>query len=87
MSCASCDFLHVTLVQNDEIVNQLAETKFKCAGCGDHWTNMRCVLEHIIKNLKLYFCLNCDDWIVNKSKVLDEDWTLLDNMGNLRKDL
>ena len=58
MRNASCDFLHVTLVQKDETVNvdnQLEETKFKCAGCGDHWTNMRCVLEHMINNHKLYF--------------------------------
>ena len=28
--------------------------------------------------MQFYFCLNCDDWVKIKSKVLDENWTLFD---------
>ena len=28
-----------------------------------------------------FFCLNCDDWIKYKTKVLDQGWTLFDEEG------
>ena len=44
-------------------------------------------LTHIINDQWVHFCLNCDDWVKDKSKVLDENWTLFDNEGNLRYDV
>ena len=86
----SCDYLHVTLVQNEKEVEALYEgepAEFKCVGCGNCWNDERCVVEHKIKNHMVYFCLNCDDWVKMKSKVLDENWTLFDEKGNLRHDV
>ena len=86
----SCDYIHVTLGQNEEQVKALDNeeaVEFKCVGCGNCWNDRRCVVKHEIKNHVVYFCLNCDDWVKVKSKVLDENWTLFDEKGNLRHDV
>ena len=85
-----CDFLHVTIVQNDqnvEVERKVKDTEYKCASCKDSWTSKNCVVEHNLNNHVLYFCLNCNDWVTDKSKVLDTNWTLLDERGYLRRNL
>ena len=85
-----CDFLHVTLVHDDGKTiaqNKVNEEEYKCASCKDCWTDKRCVVEHTQNNHVMYFCLNCNDWVRNKSAVLDPNWTLLDRSGNLRSNL
>ena len=85
-----CDFLHVTLACDDERTNNAAKVEnqtFKCVGCEDSWKDERCVVTHNINDQWVHFCLNCDDWVKDKSKVLDENWTLFDNEGNLRYDI
>ena len=76
----TCDFSHDTFVYGD----QRNDTKvFKCVGCSYDWKERWCVVEHKAKNMQLYFCLNCDDWIKDKSKVLDQGWSLFNQDGNL----
>ena len=87
---SDCDFLHVTLAQHDgkvTVESKVEETEFKCASCKDAWTDKNCVVEHKLNNHVMYLCLNCDDWIQDKTKVLDQNFTLLDERGNLRRDL
>ena len=55
-----------------------AEEKFKCVGCKSVWTDKDCVVAHWINQKKTYFCLNCDDWLKNKTKVLEPDLSLFD---------
>ena len=76
---SECDYLHVT------IANEENSPGYKCASCKDTWLNSACVVEHVIQNWRLFFCLNCDDWVTEKSAVLMEGWTLLDRDGLLRR--
>ena len=87
---SDCDFLHVTIAQDDgkvSVESKVEDTEFKCISCKDCWTDRNCVVEHELNNHVVYFCLNCDDWIEDKNKVLDQNWTLLDERGHLRRDL
>ena len=78
----SCDFLHVTLVCGEE--DNAAQEKvkevdsFECAGCKYAWSDVTCVVKHSVQNMEIYFCLNCDDWIVDKSVVLQPGLSLFD---------
>ena len=45
------------------------------------------VVKHEIENMQLWFCLNCDEWIQDKTQVLKKDWTLFDQIGDLRRDV
>jgi hypothetical protein len=36
-----------------------------------------CIVEHVVSNQLVYFFLNCDDCVREKSKLLDSNWTLL----------
>ena len=81
-----CDFFHGTLARHDSRGNIEAQN-FKCASCKDVWKDENCVVKHTVKQRELYFCLNCDDFILDKSKVLDINWTLFDQIGNLRQDI
>ena len=83
-----CDFLHVTLTVDDvNVKGKVEDIAYKCAGCKHSWTNRTCVVQHVISNHSIYFCLNCDDWIGDKCKVLEKDWSLFDESGNLRHDV
>ena len=84
-----CDFLHVTFArdQNVEGERKAKDAEYKCASCKDSWTSKNCVVEHSLNNHVLYFCLNCNDWVTDKSQVLDTNWTLLDERGYLRRNL
>ena len=60
--------LTVTICMLKSRQNLQKECKqFKCAGCIDIWEDKNCVVKHQLENGEVYFCLNCDDWIVNKS--------------------
>ena len=85
-----CDFLHVTVAREDEKIKIGAKEEtldFECVGCKSSWEDKRCVVEHIKTNHQVFFCLNCDDWVKDKSKVLEQDWSLFDIKGNLRYDV
>ena len=65
--------------------NEIQE--YKCVGCESCWTEKGFTVEYVVANQKVQFCLNCEDWIKDKSKVLDKNWTLFDQAGNLRCDV
>ena len=60
---------------------------YNCVGCRCDWTDKNCLIEHVINDHRVYFCLNCEDWVKDKSKVLDENWTMFDERGKLRYDV
>ena len=74
-----CLYLHNT----DKQSNYVDQT-YKCESCKDIWTNSNCVVEYVLHNQKVHFCLNCDDWVKYKQNVFNADWTLMDNNGYLR---
>ena len=83
-----CDFLHVTLAISDEAVTGQKELlEYKCVGCESCWTDKGFTVEYVVANQKVQFCLNCEDWIKDKSKVLDKNWSLFDQAGHLRYDV
>ena len=82
----NCQYLHVTLVEKEKD-NTIESKDYECAGCKNVWQDENCVIGQNIGNRKVYLCLNCDDWIVNKSAVLNYDWTLFGQYGNLRQDV
>ena len=63
------------------------EIGIKCEGCKSIFESENYVVKHLIRNMELAFCLNCDDWIHNKEAVLESDWTLFDANGDLRRDV
>ena len=83
----NCDYLHVktNVAKNENLQKECKQ--FKCAGCNDTWEDTNCVVKHQLKHGEVYFCLNCDDWIVNKSEVFNIGWTLFDQYGNLRQNV
>ena len=58
---------------------------YKCVSCDYEWNESNCVVKHVLKNKEVYFCLNCDDWVKDKSRVLDKGWSLFDMAGNLNQ--
>ena len=39
------------------------------------------------KDTRVLFCLNCHDWIKDKSAVFEAGWTMFDEAGFLRTDI
>ena len=60
---------------------------FKCASCKHAWSQSKFVVKHELNNMQVFFCLNCEDWVQDKSKVLEDGWALFDQAGNLRYDV
>ena len=81
---SECLYLHIDKTNGDQ--NMVAE-EYKCQGCKYIWNDIECMEEHIIKNMRVFFCLNCDDWIKFKTAVFDEGWTMFDHEGFLRMDI
>ena len=81
-----CDFLHVTMVSNDD-KNQAHKSNYKCVSCKNAWEDASCIVRHIIKGHETFFCLNCEDWVKLKGYVFDKNWTLFDEAGYLRIDI
>ena len=82
----NCDYLHVTLVRDDDHTND-AHKNFPCAGCQNCFDDRTCVVEHVVRNNRLFLCLNCDDWIQKKEEIMNNGWSLYDQFGNLRRDV
>ena len=76
-----CEFSHDALIC--EVETKEKACNFKCAGCKHDWQESQFVVKHDIMNMEIYFCLNCEDWIKDKSKVLNPGWSLFDQDGNL----
>ena len=63
------------------------EINFKCFGCKNIYDKKEHIVKHKYSEHEYYFCLNCDYWVKDKSKVMDENWSLYDRYGNLRTDV
>ena len=72
----------VSFISSFNMVSFAFKGACKCA-----WENANHVVEHWIENIKLYFCLNCEDWVQHKSNVLKDGWSLFDEEGLLRRDV
>jgi hypothetical protein len=84
----NCEYLHVFLAKTEnEAKTKSKDYECAAAGCKNVWQDTKCVVKQNIGNGEVFLCLNCDDWIVNKSAVLNSDWTLFDQHGNLRQDV
>ena len=70
-----------------ENVNLTQTEKFQCASCKHTWEEKNCVKEHIIQSTRIFFCLNCDDWVRDKAAVFNKGWSLFDRAGFLRPDI
>jgi hypothetical protein len=81
-----CSYLHnnLTLEVN---ANGTANSEYICVSCNHTWKDQDCMVEHKIKNIKVFFCLNCDDWVRVKTAVFDQGWSLFDKDGFLRHDI
>ena len=88
---SDCDYLHDTLACEE--LNQIDDgdvkdiDEYPCQGCKTRWTNKNHVNAHIIRDMNIFFCLNCDEWIQNKSEVLKKGWTLFDKDGFWKRDV
>ena len=80
----NCDYLHSVA---GEVIIQDVTVHYKCEGCKHIWENEKHVVEHNILNMKVFFCLNCNDWIKDKLAVFNKGWTLFDKYGHLRHDV
>lgn len=82
-----CDFSHDTSVctEKKSVAAQMASSSFKCIGCKSQWEECSFVVKHTIQNMEIFFCLNCEDWVKDKSRVLDHGWSLFDEDGNLNQ--
>ena len=80
-----CAYLH-TATESPKCQNS-ERSEFKCAGCKDVWNERKCVQEHYIENMAVFFCLNCNDWIRDKAAVFNEEWTMFDDAGFLQTDI
>ena len=78
-----CDFSHDVLICGVATKDKL-DNNYNCAGCKHDWQESQFVVKHYIKNREIFFCLNCEDWIKDKTKVLDHGWSLFDQDGNLK---
>ena len=83
----NCDFLHVTLAAADGKQTAHKQPGFKCEGCDNVYPAENYVVKREINNMQIWFCLNCDEWIKDKTKVLNKDWNLFDQNGALRRDV
>jgi hypothetical protein len=82
----NCEYLHVMLAKTENEAT-IKSKDYECAGCKNVWQDEKCVIKQNIGNGEVFLCLNCDDWIVNKSAVLKSDRTLFDQHGNVRQDV
>ena len=84
----NCAYLHCDKTNKESERNnvKVAQT-YKCESCKYTWKSKDCVVKHVIENMEIYFCLNCEDWVQHKQNVLKEGWSLFDGAGFLRTDI
>ena len=77
--------MHDTRAFDDQKINahKMKSDTFRCVSCKSEWQERKYVVQHKIEDRELYFCLNCEDWVRHKERVLDEGWSLFDQYGNL----
>ena len=50
--------------------NVVDECEYQCPGYNSTWSDKIYMVNHNVKNMNVFFCLNCSDWIRNKEAVL-----------------
>ena len=75
-----CDFSHDTLSFNGKNVNDHTNKSknYACISC-----KSECLVQDIIQDKEVNCCLNCEDWAKNKQNVINEEWSLFDQDGDL----
>ena len=63
------------------------KASYKCEGCDGKYPTENYVVKHEIKNMQVWFCLNCDEWIQDKTQVLNKGWSFFYQKGDLRRDV
>lgn len=84
-----CQYLHGKH-DNDtsiEVKDDSVASEYQCVGCKSSWNDKTYLVGHSIRNMNIFFCLNCNDWIQKKEEVLDQGWSLLDEEGFLRNNI
>ena len=76
-----CHFSHDKIICSREKNDKIKS--YKCVSCDYEWNESHCVVKHVVQNKEVYFCLNCEDWVKEKSRVLDKGWSLFDTAGNI----
>ena len=72
----------------EESKPKLDEVKeYKCESCKYTWESKECVVKHVLEDMEVYFCLNCEDWVQYKQNVFKEGWSLFDKEVFLRTDI
>ena len=63
-----CEYVHGgDSFKETSNVKSAVVSNYPCAGCKGIWNNSTHVVPHQIANNKLFFCLNCNDWIQKKA--------------------
>ena len=81
-----CDYLHVTRAGDDGKQTQ-AHKSYLCQGCKNCYEDKTCVVQNIVSHIPFYLCLNCDEWIKHKDKIMTPGWSLFNQNGDLRRDV
>ena len=67
--------------------NDIEDFEYQCAGCKSTWNDKIYMVNHNVKNMDVFFCLNCSDWIRNKEAVFDKDLTQFYEAGFLKQNV
>ena len=59
----------MTFSSDDVIFEQ---NGYNCVGCKSNFPDSRYVTKHVVGNIDAWFCLNCEDWIQDKTMVFTE---------------
>ena len=84
---SECLYLHETNGNKTDKDKSSEVNNYQCQGCKYIWNERNCMEEHMIQDTRVFFCLNCNDWIKDKSTVFEAGWTMFDEAGFLRTDV
>ena len=84
---SECLYLHKPNASKTDKEKSSELKNYKCQGCKYIWNDRKCMEEHLIKDTRVFFCLNCHDWINDKSAVFEAGWTMFDEAGFLLTDI
>ena len=84
-----CQYLHGKHASyaSKDVKDVAVTSEYQCVGCKSIWNDTIYLVGHLIRNMNIFFCLNCNDWIQKKEEVFDQGWSLLDKEGFLRNDI
>ena len=77
------NFSHDPRICSEIVKKESENNHFQCVSCKHEWRESQHVVKHMVENTEVYFCLNYNDWVKKKNRVLDQGWSLFDLYGNL----